>query len=118
MPENSPFFGRWRKRINGQMANHARFTWKMTVLRTRRCGLVTDRVAWPVGLSVGWSVTVVSPAKTAEPIEMPFGLWTPVDARKHVLQGIQIPMPRAIFTGKDMGHVRRHYRELQLCKNG
>jgi len=30
----------------------------------------TDRVAW----SVGWSVTVVSPAKTAEPIEMPFGL--------------------------------------------
>jgi len=26
--------------------------------------------------SVGRSVTVVSPAKTAEPIEMPFGLWT------------------------------------------
>jgi len=30
---------------------------------------VTDRVAWSVGLSV-------SPAETAEPVEMPFGLWT------------------------------------------
>jgi len=37
--------------------------------------IVTDRVAWSVGLSV----TLVSPAKTAEPIEMPFGLWTRVD---------------------------------------
>jgi len=33
--------------------------------------IVTDRVAWSVGLSV----TVVSPAKTAEPIKMPFGIW-------------------------------------------
>ena len=32
--------------------------------------IVTDRVAWYIGLSV----TVVSPAKTAEPIEMPFGI--------------------------------------------
>jgi len=32
--------------------------------------IVTDRVAWPVGLSV----TLVSLAKTAEQIEMPFGL--------------------------------------------
>jgi len=31
-------------------------------------------VTWSVGLSV--SVTLVSPAKTAEPIEMPFGLRT------------------------------------------
>jgi len=31
----------------------------------------TDRVAW----SVCRYVTVVSPAKMAEPIEMPFGLW-------------------------------------------
>jgi len=30
--------------------------------------IVTYRVAWSVGLSV----TLVSPAKTAEPIEMPF----------------------------------------------
>jgi len=36
--------------------------------------IVTDRVAW----SVGRSVTVVSPAKVAEPIKMPFGLRTRV----------------------------------------
>ena len=38
----------------------------------RRCGLLlrTEQL----GLSVGLSVTIVSPAKTAEPIEMPFGV--------------------------------------------
>ena len=35
--------------------------------------IATDRVAWYVCLSVGLSVTLVSPAKTAEAIEMPFG---------------------------------------------
>ena len=39
--------------------------------------IVTDGVAWSVSLSVGvLSLTVVSHAKTAEPIQMPFGLWT------------------------------------------
>jgi len=38
-----------------------------------------------VGLSVSLSVTLVSPAKTAEPIEMPFG--TREDPRRHVLDG-------------------------------
>jgi len=33
--------------------------------------IVTDEVAWSVGLSV----TIASPAKIAEPIEMQFGLW-------------------------------------------
>jgi len=32
-------------------------------------------------------VTIVSPAETAEQIEMPFGMWTPVGPRKHVLDG-------------------------------
>jgi len=31
-----------------------------------------DRVVWSVGLSVGLSVTLVSPAKAAEQIEIPF----------------------------------------------
>jgi len=31
-------------------------------------------------------VTIVSPAKTAEPIEMPFGMWTRVGPRKYVLE--------------------------------
>jgi len=46
--------------------------------------IVTDRLAWSVGLSVclsvcrsfSMSVTLVGPAKTAESIEIPFGLWT------------------------------------------
>jgi len=37
---------------------------------------VTDRVAWSVDRSVDLSVMLVSPAKTAEPIETPFGLRT------------------------------------------
>jgi len=37
--------------------------------------------------SVGLSVTLVSPAKTAEPIEMPFGLWAWMGLRNHVLDG-------------------------------
>jgi len=40
----------------------------------RRCGLLLQ-AEWH-GLSVGLSVTIVRPAKMAEPIEMPFGLWT------------------------------------------
>jgi len=30
---------------------------------------------------VGPSVTIMSPAKTAEPVELPFGLWTQVGLR-------------------------------------
>jgi len=39
------------------------------------------------GLSVCLSVTIVSPTNTAEPIEMPFGLWTRVGPINHVLYG-------------------------------
>ena len=45
--------------------------------------IVTNRVAW----SVFQSVTLVSPAKTAELIEMPFGLWARMHCRNHVLDG-------------------------------
>ena len=43
-----------------------------------------------VCLSVGLSVTLLSPAKTAEPIKMPFGLRTWLGPRDHVLDGVQI----------------------------
>jgi len=43
------------------------------------------------GLSVSLSVTIVSPAKPAEPIEVPFGMWTRVGRRNHVIDGVQIP---------------------------
>jgi len=51
--------------------------------------IVTDRVAWSVGLSV----TVVSPAKTAEPIETPLGLWARMGPRNHVLDGVYMISP-------------------------
>jgi len=43
-----------------------------------------------VCLSVSLSVTLVSPAKTAELIEVPFGLRTRVGPGNHVLDGVQI----------------------------
>jgi len=59
--------------------------------------IVTDRVAWSVGLSD----TLVSPAKTAAPIEMPFLLRTRVSPGNHVLDGVQIPpWDWAILRGK------------------
>jgi len=45
--------------------------------------IVTDQVVWSVGLSV----TLVSSAKTAGPIEMPTGLWALIGPRNHVLDG-------------------------------
>jgi len=53
--------------------------------------ILTDQVAWSVGLSVGLSVTLLSPAKTAAPIELPFGLRTWMGLGNHVLDGVQIP---------------------------
>ena len=63
--------------------------------------IVTDRVAWSVGQLVCLSVTLVSPAKTTEPIEMPFGLRTRVGPGNHVLDGgPALPMGRAILRRK------------------
>jgi len=47
--------------------------------------------------SVGLSVTIVSRAKTAEPIEMPFGLWISVGLRNHVLDGCPDPNAKGQF---------------------
>ena len=40
------------------------------------------------------SVTTVSPAKTAKPMEMSFGMWTGVGLRNHVLDGSPDPHTR------------------------
>jgi len=45
--------------------------------------VVTDGVAW----SLSQSVVIASTAKTAELIEMSFGLWTVVGPSNHVLDG-------------------------------
>jgi len=60
-----------------------------------------------VASSVSQSMTLVSPAETAEPIEMPFGLRIRVGPKNH---GVQItPCEGTIFRGKGMtGHARRH----------
>jgi len=63
----------------------------------RRCGLLLPTVR---GLSVDRSVTLVRHAKTAEPIEMPFGFRTRVGPGNHVLDGDpDHPMGRGNFEG-------------------
>jgi len=54
---------------------------------------VIDGEGWSVSLSVGWSVAILSPAKTAEPIEMLLRLWTWVGPRNHVSDGGPDPPP-------------------------
>ena len=51
--------------------------------------IVTDGVVW----SVCRSVTIVSPAKTAELIEMPFGLWARMGSGDHIIDGVQRSPP-------------------------
>jgi len=55
-----------------------------------------------VCLFVGLSLTTVSAAKAAELVKMPFGIWTQVGQRNHVLDGVvQIPIREgAIFWAK------------------
>jgi len=55
--------------------------------------VVTDLVAW----SISQSITVVSPAKTAKLIKMPFGLRTLVGPGNHVLDGVHIPHGKGQF---------------------
>jgi len=45
---------------------------------------------------------ILSPAIAAEPVKMPFGVWTPVSPRKQELDGgSDLPMG-AIFEGKSI----------------
>jgi len=75
--------------------------------------VATDGVAW----SVGRSVTLVSPAKTDEPIEMPFALRTGVGPGNHVLDGgPDPPMGRGNFEGKGASHCIVTLCS-HLCKN-
>jgi len=50
-----------------------------------------------VCLLVCLSRSLVSPAKTAKPIEMPFVMLSRVDPRKHVLDGVQFPTREGQF---------------------
>jgi len=67
-----------------------------------------------VCLSAGRSVTIVSPAKTAEPFEMIFELWTLVGPSDNVLNGGPDPArERAILSGNEQPIVK--YREYRPC---
>jgi len=69
--------------------------------------IVIDQVAWSVGLSVGISVTLVSPAKMAAPIEMLFELRTRLSPRNHVLDGgLDPPWKGEILRGKGASHCK------------
>jgi len=50
------------------------------------------------------SVTIVSPAKTAEPIDVPFGMLSLVDPRNHVLdkESKSSLWEGAVFRGKGL----------------
>jgi len=76
--------------------------------------IVTDRIAWSL------SVAAMSPAETAESIEMPFGLWARMGPSNHVIEGIQIPPTGGgNFEGKGRPIVK--YRDAlysELRKNG
>jgi len=74
--------------------------------------IVTDRVAWSVGLSV----TVVSPAKTAQPIEMPFGLRTGIGPRNHcITRGSDPPLEGAITRGKGQLYKALVHSYIEYC---
>jgi len=63
---------------------------------------VTDQVVWFVGLSIA----LVSTPKMAEPIKMPFGLWTLVGPRNHILNGVQIPRGKWQFLGEGVAQCK------------
>jgi len=77
--------------------------------------IFTDQTPW----FLCRSVTLVTPAKTAEPIQMLFGLRTWVVARNHVFDGgPDLPMRRAILRGKGRPSVKYGTLCGHLCKNG
>ena len=75
--------------------------------RLQRCGLLLPMFR---GLCVCVSVCLLSSTKTAEPIDMPFGMWTRVVPRNHAL-GEARPRGRGnFFLGGMSGHIVE-YRE-------
>ena len=66
--------------------------------------------------SVGLSVTLVSPAKTAAPIELPFGLRTWVGLGNHVLDGDPDPRGKGqIFGGEWASHCKVQGHSMVIC---
>ena len=87
---------------------NCQLSWCPAVIIRSHCSatyIVTNRVAW--SLSVCLFVTLVSPAKTAELIEMPFGLRTQLGAGNHVFDGGPDPhMERGNFDREGAFHCK------------
>jgi len=83
--------------------------------------IVIDRVAWCVCQSVHLSVTIVSPAKMTELIEMPFGLRTQVGPRNNVLvldeAQLQIPHGKGQLCGWKGRPIVNYKRAVQKQLN-
>jgi len=47
---------------------------------------------------------IVRPTKTADPIEMPFGMLSRVDQMSHVLDGVQMPQQKWSLLGECLAH--------------
>jgi len=63
----------------------------------------------------GLSVTIVGPGNTAEPMEMPSGLWTRVGPNKQLLlDGVQIPHGKMQCSGRAAAHCKV-YGILSMC---
>jgi len=77
--------------------------------------IVTDRVARSVGLSVCYTS---DSAKTAEPIEMAFGLWTRMGPRNHVRWGSRSPHGKGKLWEKGAPIIKCRNLCRELCKNG
>jgi len=78
-----------------------------------RCGLLLHSMAC-VCLLVNVLVTWVSPAKTAEPIEMSFGVLTQVGARNHILDGNQNMMKPLAAASADITAMWPFTKLLQI----
>jgi len=95
------------------MRSFFKLLWPLVIIRrhdVRRCSLLLlTQVAWSVYLSV----TLVSCAKMAAPIEMLFGLRTAVGPRNHVLDVVQIPPWEGAFLRGEGASIVKYRDTLQ-----
>jgi len=88
----------WANKPYGIWIISAVFIGHVAVLRMQMWPVVTEQVVW--------SVTVVSPAKTAETIEIPFGFWTRGGPKESCIRwGADPPWEGAIL-GKGVAHCK------------
>jgi len=63
-----------------------------------------------------WGDFVVTCAKTAEPIVMPFGLWARTGPRNHELDGVQIPLQEGAICGKWLPIVKYRHSAVSCAE--